>query len=115
MKKTISMLCVVLVVGFAVTAIAAPKQKVAVCHNGSVYDEVINELPAEYSQDAWVPGSFVINISENAVRKHEVNHGDSTDFSVDGLPLVITEVEVIEGVITDFEEQQSCVPIISEP
>jgi hypothetical protein len=114
MKKTLSMLCIVLVVGLASTALAGKKEKVAICHNGSVYAGEIVELPAEYYQDAWVAGSFVININGNAVRKHEVNHGDSTTFSVEGLPLVITEVEVIEGEITDFEEQQSCVPIITE-
>jgi len=114
MKKILSVLCVVLVVGFTGTAFAAPKEKVAVCHNGSVYDEVIDQLPAEYNPDAWVPGSFVINISENALRKHEVNHGDSTDFEpTDGL--VTTEVEVSEGVIIDFEMQQSCVIVEPEP
>ena len=113
MKKILSMLCVVLVVGFAGTAFAGKKPKVDVCHNGSVYDVEIGALPADYNPDAWVPGSFVINISENALKKHEVNHEDDTNFSVDGLPLVTTEVDVSEGFIIDFEEQQSCV--INEP
>ena len=38
MKKILSMLCVVLVIGFAVTAFAGKTEKVDVCHNGSVYD-----------------------------------------------------------------------------
>jgi len=49
MKKTISLLCVVLVVGFAGTAFAKKMPKVDVCHNGSVYigdtDEDINGAP----------------------------------------------------------------------
>jgi len=113
MKKLLSMLGVVLVVAFAGTAFAGKKEKVDVCHNGSVYDVEIGELPADYDPDAWVPGFFVINISENALKKHEVNHGDSTNFSVEDLPFVTTEVDVSEGEIIDFEEKQSC--IINEP
>ena len=115
MKKTLSILCVVLVIGFAVTAFAKKMPKVEVCHNGSVYDLEIEELPAAYDPDAWVPGSFVINISENALKKHEVNHEDSTNFSVEGLPFVTTEVDVSEGVIVDFEMQQSCVIVEPDP
>ena len=75
MKKTLSMLCVVLVVGFAGTAFAGKKEKVDVCHNGSVYTGDTSD-GALYDPDAWEPGSFVINISGNAVTKHMVNHGD---------------------------------------
>jgi hypothetical protein len=106
MKKILSMLCIVLVVGFAGTAFAAPKEKVDVCHNGSVYIGDTDD-GAVYDPDAWEPGSFVINISGNAVRKHEVNHGDSLDFS-EGDD-VITEVVVGEGgIITGFETKPSC-------
>ena len=108
MKKVLSMLCVVLVVGFAGTAFAEKAEKVDVCHNGSVYNEEITELPASYNDEAWVPGSFVINISGNALNKHLLNHGDTTDFTTG--ESVITEVSVEEGIITDFEEQLSCVP-----
>jgi hypothetical protein len=99
MKKILSMLCVVLVVGFAGTAFAAKAEKVDVCHNGSVYDWVVEE---------WVPGSFVINISENAVGKHVVKHGDTTNINLTD-EMVTTEVHVIEGE-TDFEEQPECIP-----
>ena len=111
MKKVLSMLCVVLVVGFAGTAFAEPAEKVDVCHNGSVYDGLTGD-GAEYDPDAWVPGSFVINISGNAVTKHVVNHEDSTDFS-EGSEDVITEVTVGDDgagnvIITGFETQPSC-------
>ena len=111
MKKTISMLCVVLVVGFAGTAFAGKKEKVDVCHNGSVYDGEVVE-GAVYDEDAWVDGSFVINISENALHKHLENHGDSEEIIL-GEP-VITEVMYDEvGNITGYESQPSCV--IVEP
>ena len=111
MKKTLSMLCVVLVVGFAGTAFAKKMPKVEVCHNGSVYDLEIEELPAAYDPDAWVPGSFVINISGNAVTKHVINHEDLEEFS-EGED-VITEVIVGDDgtgnvVITGFETKPSC-------
>jgi hypothetical protein len=112
MKKTLSILCVVLVVGFAGTAFAGRADKVDVCHNGSVYDVEIDVLPVDYDPTAWVPGSFVINISGNAVKKHEVNHGDSTSFE-EG-ELVTTELVIEDNVITGFEQQYSCVPIIPQ-
>ena len=99
MKKTISMLCVVLVVGFAGTAFAGKPEKVDVCHNGSVYDWMVEE---------WVPGSFVINISENAVGKHVVKHGDTIVINPTG-NMVTTELHVIEGE-TEFKEQPECTP-----
>jgi hypothetical protein len=115
MKKVLSMLCVVLVVGFAGTAFAAKAEKVDVCHNGSVYTGDTSDN-AVYDPSAWEPGSFVINISGNAVTKHEVNHGDLVhpDFS-DGVD-VTTEVTFGDDgpgnvVITGFETQQSCGPI----
>ena len=114
MKKAISMLCVVLVIGFAGTAFAGRANKVPVCHNGSVYTGDTAD-GAVYDLEAWGPGSFVINISENALKKHEVNHEDSTNFSVEGLPFVTTEVDVSEGVIVDFEMQQSCVIVEPDP
>jgi len=65
-----------------------------------------------YDPEAWEPGSFVINISGNAVTKHEVNHGDSTNFS-EGSEDVITEVTFGDdgsGIVrlTGFETQPSC-------
>jgi hypothetical protein len=106
MKKILSMLCVVLVVGFAGTAFAGKAEKVDVCHNGSVYDGDTSD-GAAYDPEAWVPGSFVINISGNAVTKHVVNHDDSVDFP-EGSD-VITEVVVGEGgIITGFETKLSC-------
>ena len=106
MKKILSMLCVVLVVGFAGTAFAGKAEKVDICHNGSVY---IGETGdgAEYNPEAWELGSFVINISGNAVTKHEVNHGDLLEF-MEGDD-VITEVVVGDGgIITGFETKPSC-------
>jgi len=102
------------VVGFASTAFAGKKEKVDVCHNGSVYDVEIGELPADYDPDAWVPGFFVINISGNAVNKHVVNHGDLLKF-LEG-DEVITEVVVSDGgIITGFETKKSCgVEVIEE-
>lgn len=113
MKKILSILCVVLVVGFVGTAFAGKAEKVDVCHNGSVYDGDTGD-GAVYDPDEWVPGSFVINISGNAVTKHVVNHEDSTDFS-EGSEDVITEVTVGDDgagnvIITGFELQDSCVP-----
>ena len=106
MKKTISMLCVVLVVGFAGAAFAGRANKVPLCHNGSVYT---GDTTAEavYDPDAWGPGSFVINISGNAVTKHVANHGDLLNFN-EGVE-VITEVVISDGgIITGFEMQPSC-------
>jgi hypothetical protein len=111
MKKTLSILCVVLVVGFAGTAFAGRADKVDVCHNGSVYIGETSDN-AVYEPEAWEPGSFVINISGNAVKKHEVNHGDSTSFE-EG-ELVTTELVIEDNVITGFEQQYSCVPIIPQ-
>ena len=110
MKKILSMLCVVLVVGFAGTAFAKKAGKVDVCHNGSVYIGDIDE-GAVYDPDAWVPGSFVINISGNAVTKHVVNHEDLLEFT-EGEE-VITEVTFGDDgsgsvVIIGFETQPSC-------
>ena len=106
MKKLLSMLCVVLVVGFAGTAFAGKMEKQDVCHNGSVYMGDTGD-GAEYDPNAWVPGSFVININGNAVTKHVVKHGDLLEFSTG--PDVITEVVVGEGgLITGFETQMSC-------
>ena len=112
MKKVLSMLCVVLVVGFAGTAFAAKAEKVDVCHNGSVYTGDTDD-GAVYDPEAWVSGSFVINISGNAVTKHVVNHGDLTEFSSEGLEDVTTEVTVggdgqENVIITGFETQTSC-------
>ena len=110
MKKAISMLCVVLVIGFAGTAFAGKMEKVDICHNGSVYTGDTSD-GAEYDPDAWEHGSFVINISENgnAVDKHLDNHfGDTTDITLTG-EMVTTEVHVIEGE-TVFEKQPECVP-----
>ena len=110
MKKTISMLCVVLMVGFAGTAFAKNKVKVDVCHNGSVYIGSTAD-GALYDPEAWAPGSFVINISSKAVTKHVVNHGDLLEF-VEGVD-VVTEVTFGDDgsgdvVITGFETQPSC-------
>lgn len=110
MKKILSVLCVVLMIGFAGTAFAARAEKVDVCHNGSVYDGDTSD-GAVYDPDAWVPGSFVINISGNAVTKHLVNHEDFLEFS-EGED-VITEVTVGDDgagnvVITGFETKPSC-------
>ena len=117
MKKAISMLCVVLVIGFAGAAIAGKKAKVNVCHHGSEY---IGGLEigedAELDETDWVPAAFIINISEKAETKHVDNHGDLVEgeFTAAGDP-VITEVHVSEGVVTGFEWQQPCTPIILEP
>jgi hypothetical protein len=106
MKKILSIFCVVLVVGFAGTAFAGKAEKVDVCHNGSVYIGDTSDNAA-YDETVWESGSFVINISGNAVTKHVVNHGDSLDFS-EGLD-VITQVVVSDGgIITGFETQPSC-------
>jgi hypothetical protein len=106
MKKIFSMLCVVLVVGFAGAAFAEKAEKVDVCHNGSVYTGETGD-DAVYNPEAWEPGSFVINISGNAVTKHEVKHEDLLEFSTG--PDVITEVVVSDGgIITGFETQLSC-------
>jgi hypothetical protein len=110
MKKAISMLCVVLVIGFAGTAFAGRANKVPVCHNGSVYTGDTTD-GAVYDLEEWGPGSFVINISGNgnAVDKHLDNHfGDTTDITLTG-EMVTTEVHVIEGE-TVFEKQPECVP-----
>ena len=107
MKKILSMLCVVLVVGFAGTAFAGRPEKVDVCHNGSVYIGSTDE-GALHDQEMWEPGFFVINISENAVTKHIVNHGDSVEFSR-GDP-VTTELVIVDNVIEGFEQQDSCEP-----
>jgi hypothetical protein len=111
MKKILSMLCVVLVVGFAGTAFAGKAEKVDVCHNGSVYTGDTSD-GAVYDPEAWEPGSFVINISGNAVTKHVVNHRDLLDFS-EGSEDVITEVTFGDdgsGIVrlTGFEMQPSC-------
>ena len=116
MKKTLSMLCVVLVVGFASTALAEKKVKVDVCHNGSVYIGDTTD-GALYEPDSWESGSFVINISSKAVTKHVVNHGDLLDF-VEG-DEVITEVTMGNDgagnvVITGFETQPSCEAAVIE-
>ena len=108
MKKLLSMLCVVLVVGFAGTAFAAKMEKRAVCHNGSEYTGDTSDN-AEYNPEAWVPRYFVINVNGNAVTKHIVNHGDSTSFE-EG-ELVTTELAIEGDVIRGFEQQTSCVPI----
>ena len=117
MKKTLSMLSVVLVVGFAVTAFAGKMEKVDVCHNGSEYigGLEIGQV-AEIDETDWVPAAFIINISEKAETKHVDNHGDLVEgeFTATGDP-VITEVHVSEGVVTGFEWQQPCTPIIEEP
>ena len=110
MKKILSMFCVVLVVGFAGTAFAGKAEKVDVCHNGSVYIGDTSD-GAVYDPNAWEPGSFVINISGNAVTKHVVNHGDLLEF-IEGDD-VITEVtlgadEAGNVVINGFETQPSC-------
>ncbi len=110
MKKAISMLCVVLVIGFAGTAFAKKLGKVNVCHNGSVYIGDTTD-GALYEPDSWESGSFVINISSKAVTKHVVNHGDLLDF-VEG-DEVITEVTMGDDgagnvIITGFETQPSC-------
>ena len=110
MKKILSMLCVVLVVGFAGTAFAGKMEKVDVCHNGSVYTGDTSD-GAVYDPDAWEPGYFVINISGNAVRKHVVNHGDLLEF-IEGDD-VITEVTFGDDgsgnvVIIGFETKPSC-------
>ena len=106
MKKTLSMLCVVLVIGFAGTAFAGKMEKKEVCHNGSVYIGDTSD-GAVYDPEEWVDGSFVINISGNAVTKHLVNHGDSVEFST-GDP-VTTELVIEDNEITGFEQQYSCV------
>ena len=105
------MLCVVLVVGFAGTAFAGKAEKVDVCHNGSVYGGDTGD-GAVYDPEAWEPGSFVINISGNAVTKHVVNHGDLLEF-IEGDDDVITEVTLVDDgaeniIITGFETQPSC-------
>lgn len=110
MKKILSMLCVVLVICFAGTSFAGKAEKVDVCHNGSVYDGDTSD-GAVYNPEAWVPGSFVINISGNAETKHVVNHGDLLEFT-EGED-VITEVMVGDDgsgnvVITGFETKPSC-------
>jgi len=106
MIKMLFKLSVVLLVSFAGTAFAQPPIKVDICHNGSVYVGD-TEDGAIYDPNAWEPGSFVINVSERAVTKHTVNHGDLTEFSSDGE--VITEVVVGEGgYITGFETKPSC-------
>lgn len=107
MKKNLSILCVVLVFGFAGTAFAEKMDKAEVCHNGSVYIGDTGD-GALYDPEAWEPGSFVININRNAVTKHVANHGDLEVFAT-GEP-VITEIVVSEGVITGFETQLSCEP-----
>jgi len=108
MKKALSMLCVVLVIGFAGTAFAKKMPKVGVCHNGSEY---IGNTEV-HEPEMWEDRSFVINISENAVQKHLDNHWDSKDYTLD--QPVITEVMYDgDGKITDYEMQQSCV--INEP
>ena len=114
MKKILSMICVVLVIGFAGTAIAGKAEKVDVCHNGSVYDGDTTD-GAAYDLEAWVPGSFVINISGNAVTKHEVNHGDTVEFTEGDE--VITEVTFGDDgsgnvVITGFETKTSCEAVV---
>ena len=116
MKKILSLLCVVLVIGFAVTAFAGKAEKVYVCHNGSVYDGDTSDGVA-YEPEAWVPGSFVINISKNAETKHVVNHGDLLDFT-EGDD-VITEVVVGDDgtgsvVIMGFETKPSCEAVVIE-
>jgi hypothetical protein len=113
MKKILSVLCVVLVIGFAGTAIAGKSEKVDVCHNGSVYDGATTD-GAPYDSEAWVPGSFIINISGNAVTKHETNHGDTIDFAEGDE--VITEVTFGDDgsgnvVILGFETKPSCEPV----
>jgi hypothetical protein len=111
MKKTLSMLCVVLVVGFAGTAFAGKMEKVDVCHNGSEYIGTLKiGDPAVISETDWVPADFIINISQNAETKHVENHGDLVEgeFIPAGDP-VITEVHVSEGKVTGFEWQQPCV------
>ena len=108
MKKIFSMLCVVLVVGFAGTAFAGKAEKVDVCHNGLVYVGDISD-GALYDPDAWEPGSFVINISGNAVTKHQEKHGDFLNYA-EGSP-VTTLVEVNEGIITGFETQMGCTEV----
>jgi hypothetical protein len=117
MKKILSMLCVVLVVGFAGTAFAGKMEKVEVCHNGSEYigGLEINDV-AEIDETDWVPAAFIIKISEKAETKHVDNHGDFVEgeFTAEGDP-VITEVHVSEGLVTGFEWQQPCIPIILEP
>jgi hypothetical protein len=106
MKKILSILCVVLVIGFAGTAFAGKMEKVDICHNGSVYTGDTSD-GAEYESDAWENGSFIITINGNAVTKHKVNHGDTVDFT-EGEE-VITEVVVSDGgIITGFETQLSC-------
>ena len=107
MKQAISMLCVVLVIGFAGTAFAGRANKVPVCHNGSVYTGDTDD-GAVYDLEAWGPGSFVINISENAVGKHVVKHGDTIVINPTG-NMVTTELHVIEGE-TEFKEQPECTP-----
>ena len=117
MNKILSLLCVVLVIGFAGTAIAGKMEKVDVCHNGSVYDGDTTD-GAPYDSEAWVPGSFIINISGNAVTKHVVNHGDTVTFA-EGVE-VITEVTFGDDgsgnvVILGFETKPSCEPELTEP
>ena len=112
MKKIFSMLCVVLVVGFAGTAFAGKAEKVDVCHNGLVYVGDISD-GALYDPDAWEPGSFVINISGNAVTKHVVNHGDLIDDQFTVGSEVITQVTLSDDgagniIIIGFETQPSC-------
>ena len=106
MKKILSMLCVVLVVGFAGKAFAGKMEKEDVCHNGSVYT---GNIGAVDEPNLWVFGFFVINISGNAVQKHIDNHGDSVSFST-GDPVITELVSVVNGIVIDVEEQDSCVP-----
>jgi hypothetical protein len=107
MKKILSMLCVVLVVGFGGTAFAEPPEKVDVCHNGSVYTGDTTE-GADYDPDAWVPGSFVIRISEKAATKHAEKHGDKLERDFSAGDNVTTFVMENEGIITLTEMQPSC-------
>jgi len=118
MKKTISMLCVVLVVGFAGTAFAGRKAKENVCHHGSVWEKFDgSEVQLGDAPDSgeWVPGTFVINISGNAVTAHERNHGDFVEPNFSEGADVVTEVTFGDDgsgtetiVITGFEIQPSC-------
>jgi len=105
MKKMLLMFSVVSVVCFTTTAFAAKSEKVDICHNGSIYTGS-TDVSASYDDSLWEPASFVITISEEAVDKHVYNHGDSTVFEL-GEATVVTEVDVVEGVMTT-STQQSC-------
>ncbi len=112
MKKALSMLCVVLVVGFAGTAFSKKMAKEDVCHNGSVYVGDTSD-GAVYDPGMWEPGSFVINISGNAVTKHVANHEDLRDGDFEEGLEVTTEVTLGDDgsgnvIITGFEQQYSC-------